>query len=330
MLAPMKQGLHDRLWRAQQRWFELRAQGETKRALKLRGLRDAQDANRYTRNLIFAGATRLSYERVLKGFVEFAHREHACQRLDDIGKREFRAFMDRAIEQGLAAKTLHRYRSAISKLAALCGWTASGSALSAKYGRKIRDLVKAGALAGPTRATPSPEVARRAIEIVRGRDARHFVRTDEPRAYHLVARLQLETGCRRISATTRATAESLLPDGKIILAAKGGRLQEFAISPELHRQLSLYLGTYAGSLADAEGYRVAYARAVKAAGGRVTGTHGLRRLSTQEFYSETYHAAIAAGMSPSAAAAAAKGDAVERLGHSRHRTDVARCYFNAA
>ena len=62
----------------------------------------------------------------------------------------------------------------------------------------------------------------------------------------------------------------------------------------------------------------------------MTGTHGLRRLSTQEFYSETYHAAVAAGMSPRAAAAVAKGDAVQRLGHSRHRTDVARCYFNAA
>lgn len=330
MLAAMKQDLHDRLWRAHQRWFELRAQGETKRALKLRGLRDAQDPNRYTRNLIFAGSTRLSYERILKGVVEFAYREHGCQRLDDIGKHVWRDFMGRAIEHGLAAKTLHQYRSAIAKLAAVTGQTASGAAFSIKYGRKIRELVKAGALNSPSRATPSPDVAQRAVQILGEWDARHFARTDAPRAYHLVARLQLETGCRRISATSRVTRSSLRADGKIILVAKGGRLQEFSLSPELHRQLSLYLGTYAGPLADAEGYRAAYARAVEAAGGRVTGTHGLRRLSTQEFYSETYHAAITAGMSPSAAHAAAKGDAVQRLGHSRHRTDVARCYFRAA
>lgn len=327
MLSAMKQGVHDRLWGAQQRWFALRAQGETKRALKMRGLRECADPNCYTRNLIFAGSTRLSYERILKDFVEFAHQEHGCQQLEDIGKQEFRAFMDRGIEHGLAAKTLHQHRSALSKLAALTGRTESGVALSKRYGQKIRELVRTGALKGPSRATPSAEVAQRAVEVLRAWDARHFERTDETRAYHLAARLQLETSCRSISATVRVTRDSLGEANQITLTGKGGRMATVLISPELHRLLRLYLNARPGPLADQRAYQTAYARAVRVAGGRVTGTHGLRRLSAQQFYGRSYRAAVGSGLSPSVAASVATGDAVVRLGHSRHRADVARCYL---
>lgn len=322
----LKQDIHDRLWGAQQRWFALREQGTTKRELKLKGIREG-DPNRYTRSLIFAGSTRRSYEKILKTFVEYAHREHGCQRLEDINKREFRAFMDRAIGQGLAAKTLHQYRSALSKRGSLSGHTASAVALSEAYGRKIRDLVRMGALRGPSRATPSAEVAQRAIEILRSWDARHFERTDEPRAYHLAARLQLEAGCRSISATARVTRDSLGEGNQITLTGKGGRLATVAISPELHRVLGLFLGARPGPLAGQRAYQTAYARAVRVAGGRVTGTHGLRRLSAQEFYRHAYRTSVGSGMSPSQAASVATGDAVERLGHSRHRADVAGCYL---
>lgn len=193
--------------------------------------------------------------------------------------------------------------------------------------RKIRELVAASAIRGPSRATPSADIAQRAIEVLREWDARHFERTDEPRAYHLVAQIQLETACRSISATTRVTREALRPDNWIALQAKGGRVQEFILSPELHRHLSLFLQISGGSLADRDGYRMAYHRAVKAAGGQVTGTHGLRRLSVQDFYRRQYRAAIGDGLSPGAATEQAAGDAVERLGHSRNRADHRRTYL---
>lgn len=324
----MKQDVHDRLWGAQQRWFALREQGMTKREMKLRGIRECGDPNRYTRNLIFAGSTRLTYERVLKDFVEYAQRDHGCRQLQDIGKREYRAFMDRAIEQGRAAKTLNLYRSALAKLGAVTGRTESAAALSKRYGEKIRELVRAGTLRGPSRRTPTPDVAQRAVEILRQWDARHFERTDELRAYQLAARLQLETSSRSISATSRVTADSLKGGHQIELVGKGGRKMVFTLSPELHRALGLYLAANRGPLAEQRGYQNAYARAIAAAGGRVTGTHGLRRLSAQNHYKKSYRTAVGSGMTPKAAAIVATGDAVERLGHSRYRKDIARCYIS--
>lgn len=53
----------------------------------------------------------------------------------------------------------------------------------------------------------------------------------------------------------------------------------------------------------------------------MTGTHGLRRLSVQDFYARQYRAAVGDGLSPPAAAERAAGDAIERLGHSRNRAD---------
>jgi hypothetical protein len=170
-------------------------------------------------------------------------------------------------------------------------------------------------------------VVGRAIEFLRAWDARHFERTDEPRAYHLVARLQIETSCRSISATTRVTAELLRPDNRIALSAMGGRIAEHVLSPELHRLLSIYLQTYGGWLADRDGYRAAWKRATEAAGGRVTGTHGLRRLSVQDFYVRQYRAAVGDGLSPQTAAERAAGDAIERLGHRRNRADHREAYL---
>lgn len=322
----MQSELHDRLWHAFQRWQELRATGVTKRELKLRGLRERNDVNQYIRPLIFARATATGYETVLRGLLEIA-RQNGIERLDDIGKREWRAFMDRAFEERLAARTLARYASAVAKLACLTGRSASGIAFSAKCQRTIRELVSQGKIASPARATPSTEVVGRAIEILREWDVRHFERTDEPRAYHLVARLQVETSCRSISATARVTAESLRSDNRIALSAKGGRIAEHVLSPELHRLLSIYLGTFGGRLADQNGYRAAWKRAIEAAGGHVTGTHGLRRLSVQDFYRHQYHAAMADGVSPREAADRAAGDAIEKLGHSRDRSDHRRIYL---
>ena len=206
----LKQAVHDRLWQAFQRWEALRQTGATtKHDLKMRGIREGGDPQQYCRPLIFTGATLRSYEGVLKDFVEFAQSRHPVARLEEIGKKDFRGFMDRAIAQGLAVKTLNRFRSALAKLGALTGQSRSFFALSQKYGWKIRQMAKLGRLPTPTRATPGREVLERAIAVLRDWDARQFARTDEPRAYHLAARLQLETAARSISATERVTLGSL-------------------------------------------------------------------------------------------------------------------------
>lgn len=325
----LRQEVHDRLRGAFERWQAIR-ETTTKFDLKMRGLREHGDPQFFLRPLIFTGQSLRSYDGLLKDFVAFSEREFGTRRLEEIGKREFRAFMDRGIEQGLAAKTLHRHRSGLAKFFALVGKAASGAALSRKYGGKIRDLVKRGILAGPERATPSPEIVRRALEILREWDRRHQERTGCPRAYHLAARLQMETAARSVTSTTRVTLDSLKHGNRIALTAKGGRCLQAVISADLHAAIRQYLSENPGPLADRDGYRTAWRRATLAAGGRVTGTHGLRRRSAQDFYRDEYHRRLAAGASPQEARGEARADTVERLGHSRDRADQAACYLGDA
>jgi hypothetical protein len=323
----LKQDVHDRLWKAFQRWEEIRLTGVSKHDLKMHGIRECGDPNRFTRSLIFTGNTLRSYEAPLKDFVEFAQRERGAKQLEDIGKAEFREFMDRAIARGLAVKTLNRYRSALAKFGAVTGQTQSFATLSRKYGWKIRALGKQGQLPCPTRATPSREVLERAISILRERDARHFARTGEARAYSLAAHLQLETAARSISVTSRLTADSLRHDCHVALIGKGGKEQVFRITPDLHRTLQLWFAHNRGPLTAHRGYQSAYARAIWAAGGRVTGTHGTRRRAAQDLYAVLYKKAISAGLLPSKAARQAAGDAIEMLGHSRDRRDHRSWYL---
>ncbi|MBI4566280.1 MAG: hypothetical protein HY716_16475 [Planctomycetes bacterium] len=129
------------------------------------------------------------------------------------------------------------------------------------------------------------------------------------------------------AGTNRVTAGSLLDGNCIDLIGKGGKRMTFTISSELYRELTTYLSTKDGPLADQRGYQSAYARAIRAAGGRVTGTHGLRRLSAQQHYSDGYRVAAASGLPPGEAARLAAGNTVERLGHGRNRSDVSSCYL---
>lgn len=280
--------------------------------------------------VISAGRTRVTYERALKSFLEFAHQRFGVQRLDDIDTKHAKAFLDDAIQRGLAAKTLHTYRSALAKGFALIGKTASGASLSRKFGEKIRDLVTAGAIPGPTRATPSREVVERAIEILRGWDTRHCERTGRPRAYHLAARLQMETAARSISVTERLTRECLKGANLLAAIGKGGQTTLAQVSADLYAAVAGHLDKAGEPLADLRGYQAAWRRAVEAAQGRVTGTHGLRRLSTQQFYRSEYARRVAVGASPPEAWQAARAEAVQRLGHSRDRTDQAACYLGPA
>lgn len=316
--------LHDRLWRAYVRWHEMREQGATKHDLKMQGLREYGDVNRYTRNVIFTANTLHTYDRILGRFLESCPQ---AQRLEDTGKREFKAFMDRAITAGLSAKTLKTMSSALAKFGALTGRTKSFAALSEKYGEKIRALVRTGVIAGPSRSTPSVEILQRAIKVLQEWDARHFARTDEPRAYHLAAQLQWETSARGISATERVTDASLLDGNRIELVGKGGRRDIFGISSELHRRLRAWFAHNRGPLADLRGYQCAYRRAILAVGGRVTGTHGARRAAARAFFGRRYGEGRAAGLDPKTASRRAAGDAIERLGHSRDRRDHRRWYL---
>ncbi len=329
-LSQMKADLHDRLWNAQQRWFEMRDQGWTKYAIKTEGIRQAGDPNLLMRPILFTGRTRTTYEGVLKCFLEFAHEKFEVQRLDDVGTPHARAFLDDAIRRGLAAKTLQLYRSALAKLGALTGQSASFAALSVKYGDRIRDLVASEHLAGPERATPSLEVAHEAVEILREWDDRHRLRTGRPRAYHLAARLQIETAARSVSASTRVTLGALKDGHRIALVGKGGRILECEVSPDLHAALRRFLTANPGGLADLPGYRMAWRRAIQTAGGRITGTHGLRRRSIREFYGDEYRRLLAGGAAPDVARREARARAVERLGHGRDRREQAACYLDPA
>jgi hypothetical protein len=323
----LNQELHDRLWRAFQRWEALRRTGVTKHELKVRGIRESGDPNQLLRNIIFTGNTLRSYEGVLKAFVEHAQLQHGARRLEDAGKKALRTFMDRAIAQGLAVKTLSRYRSALAKFGALTGQTAAFVGICERYGARIRELQKSGQLAGPMRMTPARGTVERAIQVLKDRDARHFDRTGDCRAYHLAARLQLETAARGISATERVTSNSLRDSNRIELVGKGGKRMIFTLSPELHRALSLYLAQNPEPLAPLRGYQSAYARAVRAVGGRAPGTHGIRRRSVREAYAELYAQAVAAGAPCREAADEAAGMAVELLGHSRNRRDHRSWYL---
>jgi hypothetical protein len=208
------------------------------------------------------------------------------------------------------------------------GQTQSFAALSEKYGWKIRQLAKLGKLATPTRATPGREVLERAIAFLKAWDARHFDRTGEERAYHLAARLQLETAARSVSVTERLTAACIRDGNQVALIGKSGKVLAFTLPLDLHRTLRLWFAHHPGPLASQRGYQTAYARAIRAAGGRVTGTHGARRRSAQDYYGRQYRQAVGCGVSPAEAADQAAGDAIERLGHSRDRRDHRHWYLS--
>jgi len=266
----------------------------------------------------------------LKSFIELAHERFGAQRLEDLGKREFKALIEDGIARGLAASTLEARCSHLVKFGCLTGQAQSAIALGHKLHRRIRELKAEGTLPQPERVTPSRETADRAIAILRGWDQRHETRTGRPRAYHLAARLQLLTSARSVSVTERLTRERLKGDHRIECIGKGGRPLLAAVPPDLYAAVIEHLKRAGEPLADRDGYRMAWRRAVKVARGKATGTHGLRRRAACNVYSETYGRLAGGGMSPQDARREARAEAVERLGHSRDRADQAACYLGPA
>jgi hypothetical protein len=127
--------------------------------------------------------------------------------------------------------------------------------------------------------------------------------------------------------TERLTAGCLKDGHQVALIGKSGKVLHYVLPPDLHHALRLWFAHRPGPLAGQRGYQTAYRRAIQAAGGRVTGTHGARRRSAQDFYIHQYRQAVGPGLSPSDAAEQAAGDAIERLGHGRARRDHRRIYL---
>lgn len=325
-LHRMKEELHQRLWAAQERWFALRQTGVTKHDLKTAGLRERGDMYWATRQLIFTGNTRVTYERVLKRFVAFCH-ERGIERNADITKREMRAYVDRLIEEGAAESTLDKVRSACVKFGALYGMYESFHAMSEKLGVEIRELVEDGIIRGPERQRITPEVAARAIERVRELDKRFEVETGLPRAYALAAELQRRCGLRAIEATERLTADRLRGELVVVLG-KGGRERSLPLPGDLGDRLRAHFGIAdASSLAPLRAYETAWHRAVVDVGGRSTGTHALRRLWADNFKNERYYVHIAEGMTTTDAADGATAETLEALGHGRDRLELRASYL---
>ena len=149
--SAMKEQLHQRLWGAQARWFRLREAGTTKHDLKIMGLREQGEVSAKTGKLLFTGNTRLTYERELKRFIGFCHDELGRQTNDEIGARDFAAYMEACLVQGSTAGYLNKLKSAISKFGAVFGKTRSFRAMSKRWGKRIRALHKEGSLASPAR-----------------------------------------------------------------------------------------------------------------------------------------------------------------------------------
>jgi hypothetical protein len=123
------------------------------------------------------------------------------------------------------------------------------------------------------------------------------------------------------------TIDSLKPGNQIVLVGKGGKTMLFDISPELHRTLALYLGSGPRLLAPLRAYQSAFRRAILSAGGRVTGTHGVRRRAARDLFSTRYRDGLGSGLTPKSASDRAAGDTVQALGHSRDRRDHRRWYL---
>ena len=323
-LSEMKSELHDQLWRAQQRWFAARDQGETKNSLKMQGIREHGNPYYAMRAMIFTGNTRLSYERGLKSFVQFAH-ERGRQQTADIDKRDMRDYLNHLIEKRVSTSYLDKVRSACVKFGALYGKYESFHAMSVKFGAKIRELENQGILAKAAHPRISAEVADRAINRLRELDAQC-----PARAYHLAAELQRRCGLRAEEATARMKPHRL-NNSTVVVLGKGGKERELPVPADLHDRLKAFFErTGAARLAPLAAYRAAFRRAVCHVGGMTTGTHAMRRLWANDYKNELYRRYRVAGKTAKKAYDEAVADTLEALGHGRDRTELRAAYVQAA
>jgi hypothetical protein len=331
-ISRMKDELHSKLWGAQQRWFGLKEQGWSKHDLKMQGIKERGDMFHATRAIIFTGATRLAYERELKRFLDYAHTVRGKAENCQVDKKDFRAYMDSRLSQGGAKTEMNKIRAAVVKFGALYGKWESFHALSKKVGEQIRELSRSGQLRGPSRPHVSPEVRAAVLDRLRHLDGLAETRKGEPRGYALALELQKEGSLRSVEATERFTPKSLLglegEKGRIAILGKGGRVRMALISRNLYSRLEAHFSrAQASTLAPLRAYQVAVRRATLAVGGQATGTHAHRRTSAEELKNAKYKDHLKDGKTTKKASELAVQDAVEQLGHSRNRKDLARAYL---
>jgi hypothetical protein len=331
-ISAMKDELHAKLWQAQQRWFSLKDQGYTKHDLKIQGLRERGDMFYATRGIIFTGATRLAYEHELKRFLDYAHTVRGKADNNQIDKKDFRAYMETRLTQGGAKAEMNKIRAAIVKFGALYGKWESFHALSKKVGEQIRELSRSGQLRGPSRPHVSPELRAAVLDRLRHLDGLAEIRKGEPRGYALALELQKEGSLRSIEATERFTRERLIglegDKGRIAIVGKGGRIRTAMISKDLYSRLEGHFSrAKAPTLGPLRAYQVAVRRSTLAVGGQATGTHAHRRTSAEELKNAKYKDHLKDGKTTRKASEMAVQDAVEHLGHSRNRKDLARAYL---
>jgi hypothetical protein len=331
-ISRMKDELHAKLWQAQQRWFSLKDQGYTKHALKMQGIRERGDMFYATRGIIFTGATRLAYEQELKRFVDYAHAVRSKVDNAQIDKKDFRAYMEARMAEGGAKAEMNKVRAAIVKFGALYGKWESFHALSRKLGDRIRELSRSGELRSPSRPHVSPEIRHAVMDRLRRLDTMAEARIGEPRGYALALELQKEGSLRSIEATERFTRANLIglegDRGRISILGKGGRVRTGFISQDLYRRLEAHFGrSKAPTLAPLRAYQAAVRRATLAVGGHATGTHAHRRTSAEELKNAKYQEHLKDGQTTKKASEMAVQDAVQHLGHSRNRKDLARAYL---
>ncbi len=334
-ISKMKGELHARLWSAQQRWFALKEQGNTKHSLKMQGIRERGDMFYATRGIIFTGSTRLAYEQELKRFLDYANTVRGKTENAQIDKKDFRAYMDARLAQGGAKSEMNKIRAAIVKFGALYGKWESFHALSKKVGEQIRELSRSGQLRGPARPHVSPEVRAAVLERLKHLDTLAAARNGELRGYALSLELQKEASLRSIEATDRFTRQSLLgcegEKGRIAILGKGGRVRTALISKELYFRLQAHFGrSKSEALAPRRAYQVALRRATLAVGGTATGSHAHRRTSAVEEKNARYRDHLKDGRTTKNARQLAIQDTVEHLGHSRTRKDLANAYLRRA
>lgn len=331
-ISRMKNELHAQLWSAQQRWFAMKDQGLTKHDLKMQGIRERGDMFYSMRRIIFTGSTRLAYERELKRFLDYAYTVRGKTENAQIDKKDFRAYMDARLAQGGAKTEMNKIRAAIVKFGALYGRWESFHALSKKFGVRIRELSRAGELRGPARPHVTPEARQAVLGRLRHLDAQAEARTGQPRAYGLALELQKEASLRSIEATERFTRQSLHglegDKGRIVIQGKGGRVRSALVSKELYKRLEAHFErAKAASLTPLRAYQVAVRRAALAVGGHATGTHAHRRTSAEELKKAKYQEHLKDGNTTKRSSELAVQDAVEHLGHSRNRRDLALAYL---
>ena len=136
----MREDIHRRLWGAYWRWRSLRDKGITRFDLKVRGLHQHGNPNKTTAHLIFMHGKLPLYEAVVREFDRFSTQDARVHGIQDMRKKQFKAFMNDAIARIVPPEKLMFYCEALQKWRALTGQTDSFAGIAKYFRKKIRRI----------------------------------------------------------------------------------------------------------------------------------------------------------------------------------------------